>query len=102
MGFDIVLEDERGKRIDGVGDPTNLLHGLLPRLEENTFKCLNFVDWYGDTSFNRLQMDSLLAELDRLQARAASEDGEELLARIADLARRCQRGRHLYLKFYGD
>ncbi len=102
MGLRMDLEDERGHAVERVLDPTNILHRLLPSHDDGSFQCLRFIDWYGDTVFNRLQMDVFLAELSHIAQKAQTKEQRELLSQIEDLARRCQRGPHLYLKFYGD
>lgn len=102
MGFDIRLEDERGKKLDEVGDPLNLLQALLPSPKDESFACLRFVDPYGDTTFNRPQIEALVAELERIRAKATTRGEQELLDRIKRLAQRCQSEPHLYIKFYGD
>ncbi len=102
MGLDVILEWEDGERIEDVGDPHNLLHRLLPPHDDDSYQCLRFIDWYGDTVFNRLQMTPFLAEWERLYSAAQSEEEKELLRSIETLARRCQSEPHLYLKFYGD
>ena len=102
MGLGIVLEDEAGVKIDSVEDPTNVLHRLLPRPEDRRFSCLNRVDWYGDTVFNRQQAADVLSEVRRIAKGAKSPDERQLLGRIAELAQRCGSKPHLYIKFYGD
>ncbi len=102
MGLGIVLQDERGKRIDGVEDPTNILHRLLPSPDDMSSRCLRYVDWYGDTVFNRRQIGDVLEELQLLSKKAHADDEKELLGRIINLARRCQGEAHLYVKFCGD
>jgi hypothetical protein len=102
MGLSATLEDENGEAIDVVHDPTNVLHRILPPIEDTTYQCLRFVDWYGDTVFNRLQMECFLEEWERIRCRARGSREEELLSQIESLARRCEREPHLYLKFYGD
>ena len=102
MGLDIRLEDERGMNLDEVGDPSNLLSRLLPQPGDTDFACLRFVDPYGDTTFNGAQSRALVAELERIRARATTDGERELLERIMRLAQRCHSQPHLYLKFYGD
>lgn len=102
MGLGIFLQDERGTRIDGVDDPTNILHRLLPPADDTLSRCLRYVDWYGDTVFNRQQIGDVLEELHLLSKKARSGDEKQLLGRIIDLARRCKREPHLYVKFSGD
>ncbi|MGO9273134.1 MAG: hypothetical protein ACLQOO_23350 [Terriglobia bacterium] len=102
MGFEVVLQDERGEVIDQLADPQNYLHKLLPHPDDQSYQCLRFIDWYGDTTFNYLQIDLFLAELERLKSRAQLSQEKDLVQRIEGMARRCKRTRHSYLKFIGD
>jgi hypothetical protein len=102
MGISVVLETERGVERERIDDPSNLLHVLLPSADDTSFTYLRFIDWYGDTVFNQLQIEPFLAEWERLQGRAQSPETAELYTRIKDLAKRSQSEPHLYLKFYGD
>lgn len=102
MGLTVVLEDERGEAIEEVGDPQNLLHEVLPATDDERSRCLRFIDWFADTTFNSLQMEEFLKELAAVRSSASSEEAAELLDRIGKLARRVEKEVHLYLKFYGD
>lgn len=102
MGLVISLEDRGGKRLGSVEDPTNMLHRLLPPPEDRSFRCLNQVDWYGDTIFNRQQAGCVLEEVRRIAKYTKDPEDRDLLGRIAELALHCQSKPHLYLKFYGD
>ena len=102
MGFDIRLEDERGERLDNVGDPTNILQRLLPSVNDHSFVCLTFIDPYGDTVFNQLQMETCLVELERIAAKATTDQERDLLDGVKRLMDRCRSEQHVYLKFYGD
>lgn len=63
MGLGICVEDEIGNMIgDEVGDPRNILHRLLPDHDDSSFICLRFIDWYGDTLFNTLQLPLVRSE----------------------------------------
>jgi hypothetical protein len=101
MGFCVILENESGEPIKQIEDPVNMLHQLLPS-EDASYQYLRFIDWYGDTLFNRLQMQPFLAEWHRLTESAQTMDEKALLARINDLALQCSREPHLYLRFCGD
>ncbi len=102
MGLVVELQTEDGTAVARVEDPTNILHKLLPSADDNSSVCLRFIDWYGDTVFNRLQMEGFLAEWRRLRKPELSSEAEELLTRIEVLARRCRSEPHFYLKFVGD
>ena len=101
MGLTVVLETENGVAVEHVGDPTNILHRVLPRLSSDSH-CLGYIDWYGDTVFNRVQMDRFLHEWRGLRLTMKSPQERELFDAIEGLALRCQREPHWYLKFYGD
>ena len=102
MGLSVVLEDEDGNSVKMVTDPHNLLHELLPTYDDETFICLHYIDWYGDTVFNRLQIPQFLLEWERVKNKAKSKDEQILLQEIEKLAIDCQTEPHLYVKFYGD
>lgn len=102
MGLRVVLADEKGTEIESADDPTNILHRILPSIDDKTFFCLNRIDWYGDTTFNRLQIADFRQELERLIKGSAASNELALLKRISHFAARCQSEPHLYVKFYGD
>lgn len=102
MGISVVLETENGDELDRIHDPRNLLHTLLPPENDTSYQYLSAIDWYGDTVFNRLQMEPFLVEWERLRGRTENSEAMTLHSRIKDLAERARREPHLYLKFYGD
>ncbi len=102
MGITIVLQDKNSNHIEVAHDEKNLLRKLLPSFDDTSYQCLRFIDLYGDTIFNRLQMKTVLSELERISSCATSVEEEDLLGRIENLAKQCKNKPHLYLKFYGD
>jgi hypothetical protein len=102
MGLSVALQDEDGRTIEVVLDSKNHLHRLLPPPDDVSYPYLRFIDWYGDTVFNRLQIEGFLNEWAKLKERAMTEDERELILRIEKLAYDCQAEPHLYLKFIGD
>jgi hypothetical protein len=102
MGLDINLESERGEVIDSVGDSHNFLHALLSQPYDESGSMLSWIDWYGNTSFNHLQMEPFLREWDQLSPRAQSPEVKDLLSKIRELAVRCSKERTYHLKFIGD
>ena len=98
----VTLQDEFGGVIDEVHDIGGLISALLPSLEDDSYTCLRFIDPYGDTYFNRLQMRLFIAEWGRTFGMPHSEKAKELFGRIKGLAERCAIEPHLYLKFMGD
>jgi hypothetical protein len=102
MGLGIELQDEFGGRIDSVADPKNLLGQWLPAHNDRSHPMLASIDPYGDTVFNRLQIERLLSEWVEIETQAQTSEERELVLRIKSLAHRCQDEVHLYLKFVGD
>jgi hypothetical protein len=103
MGLTVRIENkscEKIEDIEEIGDPHNLLHRLLPSEDDTSFQCLRFIDWYGDTTFNSLQIRTFLIELERITQNAETNDEKELLNQIKNLAKRVST--HTYLKFIGD
>jgi len=101
MGISVQLQDENGVPIETLHDPTMILSRLLDCQDFSSTRCLGFIDPYGDTTFNRAQVDVLLSEL------AAIRDDTDAMTRahlddITGLAIKAQAEPHLYLKFIGD
>jgi hypothetical protein len=78
------------------------LQSILPSFYDESFPCLRYVDAYGKTLFNRLQMPQLLKEIHRLyRDHSSGEAGEAILA-LGDLVEKCQRSVGHYIRFEGD
>jgi hypothetical protein len=66
MGIDVQLEP-KGRNGREVADPNGLLRWLLSMSDLDGTACLRFIDDYGETVFNRLQLPVLRDELIRLR-----------------------------------
>jgi hypothetical protein len=64
--------------------------------------CLRYIDWYGDTVFNRLQAAKFLEEWGALRQSGADPETDRVFEGIRRLAEQLRDENHLYLKFYGD
>jgi glutathione synthase/RimK-type ligase-like ATP-grasp enzyme len=102
MAVNCVLEGEQGDDVERLSDPEGVLNSLIPSMEEATFQCWRFIDLYGDTVFNTLQMSQFLSELKVIRARCSSAQAARILDELERLGHRCLDEVHLYLKFYGD
>jgi hypothetical protein len=100
MGISIRLEDEHANVMEEIDWPS-WLDDVLPPHEDETFQCLRFIDPYGDTVFNRVQMPTLLSELERLRDSVPSRNHQQF-DELVRLAQRCLSDVHLYIRFYGD
>ena len=94
MGWTVILEDENRLAKSSISHEFDT--GLKNEL--NGLKLLHYLDPYGDAIFNRLQMDDLIMDLQKLRLLEANP----LLDEIEALAQRCKKESHLYLVFYGD
>ncbi|MEN6459103.1 MAG: hypothetical protein ABFC63_09240 [Thermoguttaceae bacterium] len=95
----VLVLDEQGNEIsEGLSVPP----ALLARPDDPRFSCLRFVDPYGDTIFNRLQLPSLLGDLQLVRESIDDTQNEKTLSRVESLIERCQAEPHLYLKLIGD
>src|SRR5687768_9773917 len=102
MELGISLQDELGAELDSIVDPKNVLGKLLPEHDDPAYPILASIDFYGDTVFNRMQMDRFLTEWTDVAAKASTAEERLLLSAIEGMAHRCQDEVHLYLKFIGD
>jgi hypothetical protein len=92
-------EDERGcalAHFDEAGIPVQVLD-LAPR--DST--CVRFIDPYGDTVFNQLQLPVLISELEQMVRSSASEElRRRVMSVVSFLAG--SKGVHQYVRFVGD
>lgn len=102
MALTISITDEVGNEISSISDERNILHRILPSHDDQAFFCLNKIDWYGDTIFNRYQIADLIAEFRRLEKQTIINDDLALINNIIELALESKSTPHLYLKFIGD
>ncbi len=102
MAMTIRLQDEFGNAIDEVHDRTGIIEMLLPSNKNESYYCLRFVDPYGDTYFNRSQMEQFLVEWDRVFEGKINTETKGLFDRVKVFAEQCAKEPHLYIKFVGD
>jgi len=102
MGIDLFWEDERGKRLGTVSDEKNLSARLLENSNLDATVFLRFIDRYGDTVFNQLQIPSLIGEIEHLHATIKDHPTQQQIGAILTLARKSKGEIHTYLKFRGD
>jgi hypothetical protein len=99
MGVDLEWQNENGRVLDGTGDPRNEFSLALSSGEPAGTFCLGFIDLYGDTLFNQLQIPDLLREMQQL---ARSTGASQTLPRMIELVEKAQGETHTYLNFLGD
>jgi hypothetical protein len=63
---------------------------------------LRFVDPYGTTIFNGLQMELFLQEWEQLESMGLPEQEQTFVEDVRRLGETCKQRPHLFLKFLGD
>ena len=102
MGIELIWEEENGKELARLSDPQSLLAQFLPPESDLNFACLRFVDPYGDTVFNTLQIPVVMRELQTTLSYPLSPPVEEHLHKTISLVVGAQGYIHTYLRFIGD
>jgi hypothetical protein len=74
----------------------------LPGVNDGRFPCLRFVDPYGDTIFNQLQIPIVLQDLRLLAATALEQDQVSQIRNVEELIEPYAQNAHFYLKLIGD
>ena len=103
----IVLETEDGEILRSVFDRYNRLLDLASRsdIDRTHIDCkrlVDFIDEYGDTICNRLQIAQLEDELAALGEYAKSDEEQKLLTQLHALVAESKRHVHIYIRFRGD
>lgn len=97
--IDVVVQDENGKIISsGVALPQS----IFPSSDDDRFTCVRFIDAYGDTYFNYLQMPYLLDDLRLLKAAASDAGHKAVIEQFEHLVIPFRDERHVYIKCIGD
>ena len=102
MGIAARVESEDGEIEAELLDPDNLTAKLTAPFIESESPCLRFIDPYGDTTFNQLQLPVLTDELERAIEIASDPRVKSHGQALLRLARKAGSEVHTYLKFYGD
>ena len=98
MGFTIILENEKSEAIHRLTKEFD--YRVLRTVDLSQFAVLKYLDFYGDTVFNALQLDDLVTDFEKLKAMLGDVDGR--IQQIVELAETSRQQVHTYIKFYGD
>jgi len=93
----VQLITESGEQVAAVNDVDGFISSCAS--EPRKWRLLKYVDPYGDTYFNRLQILDFLADWEAAETLVRSPEGETLWVEVGRLARRWREEVHLYLKF---
>ena len=103
MSIDVRWEDENGNELAAVlSPPASKFASLIPPASAQDFPCLRYLDHYGDTVFNQLQIPQLADDLSRALSPTVDNDTRQHVEAILALVRKADGEVHTYVKFYGD
>lgn len=100
--YRIKVITEESKVLRQVAESAHLIDSILPSRDDESFVCLRFIDPYGDTIFNPLQIKTFLAEWDRISKKVTEPQKRQFLEEVRRMAEMVGAGTHIYLKFEGD
>jgi len=101
MGIDVRLENAVGDEIATLLDYEDSLEKISLQCETRRSATLRFIDAYGNTVLNRLQVPYLIRELEHAREKMADPVAVQFAEDLLVLARRCRDEVGTYLKFYG-
>lgn len=104
MGVDCRVEDEEGGVLSELLDARSLVPALLGGQQEAgaDTACLRFIDEYGDTTFNQLQIPVLHQELRAAVLRCENPEARVHGEKLVSLVASAEGEVHTYVKFIGD
>jgi len=95
----VELQDERGRTLARYDGPA-VTRALVERADPASV-CVRFIDPYGNTTFNQLQLPILVRELEALESRTRDGQAQVVRALLAFLHQASDRV-HAYVTFIGD
>jgi len=98
MAMLVCVRDERCLTLNSAIDTGDFLRTV----DCSSMQLLRFIDRYGNTTFNRLQIDEFLHEWNELSRLARTPEEIKFVRDVVALAQECKREPHLYLWFVGD
>jgi hypothetical protein len=102
MGIVLIWEEDCGTELARLNDPQSLMQKWLPPESALEFAYLRFIDPYGDTIFNMLQLPMLLQELKACCSNALEAKVADHLNKAIALVAGAQGFIHTYVRFIGD
>jgi hypothetical protein len=85
-----------------IGKFTGIVFNAVSEVYLAQTRCLQFIDPYGDTTFNMLQKPVLTKELADLMSLVTNPEEREYVAVLTEFVRRYEDAVHAYIKFHGD
>jgi hypothetical protein len=102
MGLNVLWQDERGEIIERGPTWTSPWKYVEGEAELRDTCCLRFIDSYGDTTFNQVQIPILIDELIALLPKSKDFQARENLESLINFIRKAEEQVHTYIKFVGS
>ncbi len=103
MGISTQLVSERGEVIEEVFDEQSRLNPLIESVPQyESTHCIQYMNPYGDTIFNSLQLPRFLDEWKMVEEQAVTQEEKDLVAAVQRLALLAEEENHMYLRFVGE
>ena len=99
MAIDVEWQNESGEELGRSPVPWEDRMSRCAVLE--TSHCLQYIDPYGDTTFNQLQLPQLIREMEREISQIHPSDLRRRAEQVLAFVRKCE-DIHTYVKFIGD
>jgi len=97
MSWTVTLTDENHIEIESLKEEF-VSKILSDSSTHKVFYLIKYLDPYGDTVFNHLQIDDLIIDLKKLREISVNKAIDEII----NLALKCKSTQHSYLIFYGN
>ena len=98
----VFWEDENGIKLDKFSNSFNPWDYISSESEFDGTCCLRFIDEWQDTTFNTLQIPTLIGELESLLPKSKDEAAKERLESLVEFIRKADGQIHTYIKFFGN
>jgi hypothetical protein len=103
MGIHAQIEPAERGDTNRVSDPRGHFAKILATMALQHTSCVRFIDHFGETLFNALQLPVLLDELEALASVAKDDEARAHVQRLSALVRRAlSKGSHHFVRFIGD
>ena len=102
---DVILVDENQNEIEALeisfGEVLRLIGKNISQEELRKTFCLQFIDPWGDTTFNRVQIEVLRNEFEHLLGNCQTNEEKEKLKLVIEFIAKAEK-LNIFVKFYGD
>jgi hypothetical protein len=100
VGLTVQVENERGERDGDLWWHQRLNEVLVAERPET--QCLRFIDPYGNTVFNQLQLPVLLDELREVRTQLTDPELRSMIDTLSAMVQRAANEVHTYIRCIGD